>query len=89
MKVALLALLSLISFPVMAATVTAGTLVGWVVSLIILGIVCGLLIFLVRRAPFIPHEWKTGIEYLIYVVVILIVIGWLLGFFGQPTFNFR
>jgi len=89
MKLALTLLLSMICFPAMAATVTAGTLVGWVVSLIILGIVCGLLIFLVRKAPFIPPEWKSGIEYLIYFIVILIVIGWLLGYVGQPSVNIR
>jgi drug/metabolite transporter (DMT)-like permease len=89
MKLVLALLLSTICFPVMAATVSANTLVGWVVSLIVLGIICGLLIFLVRKAPFIPPEWKTGIEYLIYLVVVLIVIGWLLGFVGQPSFNIR
>lgn len=66
-----------------AASLSASTLVNSVIALLIFGLILGLLLFLVNRAPFIPAEWKTGITYFIYFVVVLLVINWLLGFTGN------
>ena len=87
---ALFAILLAVSSPLaFAATISMGGLVETVVFLIIIGFVLGLLIFLVRKAPFIPPEWKSGIEYFIYFIVILLVINLLLGLVGTPIFNLR
>lgn len=64
-------------------------LVDAVVYLIILGVVFGILIFLVRRAPMIPAEWKTFIEYFIYFVAGLFLIALLLDFAGHPIIKLR
>ncbi len=70
----------------MAASVDAGGLVNAVIYLIILGIVVGILLFLVRRAPFIPAEAKTIIVYVIYFVCAIFIINWLLGFTSNGPF---
>lgn len=64
-------------------------LVELVVWLIVVGLIVGLLLFLVAKAPFIPPEWKTWINYVIYFVCVLILINFLLGFAGYPLFTLR
>ena len=67
-----------------AATLSAAGLVNSVVVLLIFGFILGGLLLLVAKAPFIPAEWKDGITYFIYFIVILLVINWLLGLTGNP-----
>ncbi len=82
--------LMLVATPAFAAiTMSMGGLVELVVALIIAGVIFGLLILLVRKAPFIPPEWKSGIEYVIIFVAVLIVINILLGFAGYPLVNLK
>ncbi len=81
-----LALASPLAF---AATISMDGLVEVVVWLIVIGLVLGLLLLLVRKAPFIPPEWKTGIEYVIYFIVILFVINLLLGLIGHQFISIR
>lgn len=49
-------------------------LIGLVVLIIIVGIVCGLIVWLIRAAPFIPEPFKTWAEYLVYVVAVLVIL---------------
>lgn len=81
MKLALLALLSLVSFPVMAAVphFNIELILHWVFVLLVIGIIFGLVLFLVRKAPFIPPEFKTVIEYICWALLIVAVIYVLLS----------
>ncbi len=82
--------LLLVSAPAFAAiTLSMQSLVEVVVALIIIGLVLGILIFLVRKAPFIPPEWKSGIEYFIYFIAALVVINFLLGLGGMSVVNWK
>lgn len=50
-------------------------LISLVIALIIVGIVCGLIVWLIRAAPFIPEPFKIWAEYLVYVVAVLIILA--------------
>jgi len=77
-------------FPTLALSAaplfTPEGVVRMVVTLIVVGIVFGLLYYLVEKAPFIPPEFKTGIKYFLLFVVVLFVIGLLLRMIGYPIF---
>jgi branched-subunit amino acid transport protein len=49
-------------------------LIGLIIALIIVGIVCGLVVWLIRAAPFIPEPFKSWAEYLVYVVAVLVIL---------------
>jgi hypothetical protein len=90
MKYALFAILALVTTPVLAVvSMSMSGLVDLVVYLIIIGVVFGLLWFLVDRAPFIPEPFKTWIKYVILFVGVLFLINWLLGIAGRPIFTLR
>lgn len=89
-KLALFSLLSLVPLHALAAaSVTTDGIVNLVVYMIIIGIVFGLLFFLVDRAPFIPPEWKTVIKYVIIFIAVLFLINLLLGLVGHPIITLR
>lgn len=76
--------------PAMAAiAISLSGLVELVIWMIVLGLIVGLLLFLVAKAPFIPAEWKQWINYVIYFVCVLILINFLLSFAGMPLFSVR
>jgi hypothetical protein len=56
----------------------AGGLVHIVIVLIVLGMIAGLLYYLVQRAPFIPEPFKAIICWIILAVCVLFLIYWLL-----------
>jgi hypothetical protein len=81
MTLALALLLSTICFPVMAATVpdfNIKVIIHWALVLIAVGIIFGGLLFLVRKAPFIPAEFKAVIEYILWALLIIAGIYFLL-----------
>lgn len=89
-RLALFSLLALASAPALAAIgVSIQGLVELVIYLIVLGLIVGLLLFLVAKAPFIPAEWKTWINYVIYFVCVLLLINFLLSFVGYPLFTLK
>ena len=49
-------------------------LIGLIIAFIIVGIVCGLVVWLIRAAPFIPEPFKSWAEYLVYVVAVLVIL---------------
>ncbi len=62
--------------------------VSVIVTLVVAGIVFGLLDLLVQRAPFIPAEWKEGIRWVLLLVGVLVLIGILLSLTGGgPIFR--
>lgn len=72
-----------------ALDISIGGLVEAVVWLIIVGLIVGLLLWAVAKAPWIPEPWKTGITYFIYFVCVLIALNFLLGLVGTPIFRLR
>lgn len=84
MKLALFALLSTLSFPVMAAGFTLGSIVMYILVLIGIAIVFGILYYLVGAAPLIPPLGKQLIQYFIIFVGGVIAIGIILGLIGYP-----
>jgi hypothetical protein len=63
-------------------------IVNIVLVLLVLGIVFGLLDLLIRKAPFIPEEWKAGIRWVLLVLAVLVLIAILLSFIsGTPIFR--
>lgn len=88
----LLLALVLVLFPAVALaapSVSIEGLVWMVVYLLCIGAVLGLLILLVRKAPFLADPIKTYAEYLIYVIGVLVLIFLLLDLAGSPIVNFR
>jgi len=57
-------------------------LIGLLVLIIIVGIVCGLIVWLIRAAPFIPEPFKSWAEYLVYVVAVLVILAKALPLIG-------
>jgi len=51
---------------------------------LLLGIACALLVFLIRKAPFIDPDWKEYLSYGILVVFVLWIISQVLGFPVNP-----
>lgn len=78
----LMPLLMLLPYEVWAATPNfdIATIVHWAVVLIIVAVIFGILLFLVRRAPFIDPPIKQGIEYVLWFLLALAVIAVLLGY---------
>lgn len=62
--------------------------VNIILVLLVAGAVFGLLDLLIRRAPFIPAEWKEVIRYVLLVLAVLVLIGILISFTGGgPIFR--
>ena len=66
---------------------SGNTLVSGLIYLLIMGIICGLLLWLVGKAH-IPEPFKAVITWIIYAVAVLFLINWLLGFTGHPFITF-
>lgn len=49
-------------------------LVGLAIAILIIGLVAGLIIFLIRRAPFIPEPFRQWAEYLVIVIAVLVIV---------------
>ena len=77
--------LAFVSVPAFAAlNMSIEGIVEVFLYLLVAALIFGILIFLLRRAPFIPAEWKVWIEYILYFLAALVVINLLLGFLGHP-----
>lgn len=88
MKYALALLLSFFSATAFAAGGgDVGGFVNFVIYLIVAGVIFGILLWLVAKAPFIPAEGKTIINYVLYFVAALFVINLLLSLIGHPIFS--
>lgn len=58
------------------------SLIGLIVVLIVVGIVCGMIVWLIRTVPFVSEPFKSWAEYLVYVVAVLIVLAKALPLIG-------
>jgi hypothetical protein len=62
--------------------------VAIVVYVLVAAIIFGLLDLLIRKAPFVPEEWKPTIRWVLLALGILVLIGVLLSFLtGTPLFR--
>ena len=46
-------------------------LIAFVIAALVIGLIAGVLILLVRRAPFIPGEFKAILEWVIIAIAVL------------------
>ena len=81
----LLSVLSMLPMPLLAAmpNLTPRQIVYDILILVGLGLIFGLLVLLIRKAPGIPADVKQWIEYALYVLVVIAVIFVILSFIGQ------
>ncbi|MDK1490499.1 hypothetical protein QN219_10555 [Sinorhizobium sp. 7-81] len=57
-------------------------LIALAISILVVGLVTGLIVFPIRRAPFIPAPFGQWAEYLVIVVAVLVIILYSLRFLG-------
>lgn len=62
--------------------VSVSALIALLVFVLIVALIAGLVVFLIRRAPFIPGEFKAWAEYAVIAIAILIIIVKLLNLLG-------
>ena len=68
--------------------VGGGGLIQALLFLVIVGIILGIILWLVDAAPFIPALFKQVIKWLIYIVGAIILINFLLGLVGHSFISF-
>jgi hypothetical protein len=89
MKLVLLALLSLVSFPVMAATgVSVDSLISTLIYVIVIGLVFWLLWWLIAYVG-LPEPFNKLARVILAIAAVLVILNLLLGFAGHPIINFR
>jgi hypothetical protein len=66
-----------------------GGIIQSLLFLIVVGIVLGIILWLIDAAPFIPALFKQIIKYVIYVVAAVILINFLLSIVGHPLFLYN
>lgn len=49
-------------------------LIGLLITILIVALVAGLVVFLIRRAPMIEEPFKSWAEYLVIVIAVIIII---------------
>ena len=47
------------------------SLIAFVIAVLVIGLIAGVLIIIVRKAPFIPGEFKAILEWVIIVIALL------------------
>ncbi len=68
------------------AVISIETLVSVVVTLVVLGLIVGLLYYWIEKSP-IPAPYKGWIHFVLLTLVILVLIGMLLQFTGVYSFR--
>ena len=87
-ELVLFSILSAMAVPALAADPTFNIehIVHWFVVMIVVAVIFGILLFLVRRAPFIDAMIKQVIEYILWFLLAMAAIAVLLGMIGHPLF---
>lgn len=75
------------NFLAFLAAISGSNLVNGLIYLLIMGIICWLLLWLVGMSP-IPEPFKKVITWIIYVVAVLMLINWLLSLTGNAVIVF-
>jgi hypothetical protein len=52
----------------------ASGLIGLLITILIVGFIASLVVFLIRRAPMIEEPFKSWAEYLVIVIAVIIII---------------
>lgn len=63
------------------------SLLWLVIWLLIIGVIIGLLFWVVSEAPFVPPQFKQIIRFVIVVVAVILLIGFLLQIAPTPSFK--
>ena len=66
----------------------SGDIIHQLLFLVIIGIVLGIIWYLVSIAPFLNELFKKIIGYVIILVGAIILINFLLGIVGHPLYNY-
>lgn len=70
------------------AALSGSNFVNAIIYLLIMGIIFGILIWIVRISP-IPEPFKKVVTWVIYLVAAIFLINWLLGFTGNSFIQFN
>jgi hypothetical protein len=71
------------------SAVGGGGIIRSLLFLIVVGIILGVILWLVDAAPFIPAIFKEVIKWVIYVTAAVILINFLLSIVGHPLFLYN
>jgi uncharacterized membrane-anchored protein len=63
----------------------ASGLIGLLITILIVGFIAGLVIYLIRRAPFIEEPFKSWAEWIVIAIAVLILIARALPLIGVGT----
>jgi NADH:ubiquinone oxidoreductase subunit 6 (subunit J) len=69
------------------AVISGSGLVNALIYLLIAGIICGLVLWLVNKSP-VPEPFKSVLTWIVYAVAVIILINFLLGLIGRPFITF-
>lgn len=76
------------NFMLSVAVISGNSFVHAIIYLLIMGIVFGILLWIVRSAP-IPDPFKKVVVWVVYLVGALFLINWLLGLTGNAFIEFN
>ena len=68
------------------STGSGGGLIQGLLYLLVIGVVLGIIYWLINAAPFLPAIFKTVLGYIIIFIGAIIVINFLLSIVGHPLF---
>ncbi|NNU70431.1 hypothetical protein G9X67_34840 [Rhizobium sp. WYCCWR 11152] len=63
----------------------ASGLIGLLITILIVGFIASLVVFLIRRAPMIEEPFKSWAEYLVIAIAVIIIILRALPLIGVST----
>jgi hypothetical protein len=69
------------------AALSGNAVVDGIIYLLVIGVILGLLLFLVAKSP-IPQPFKSVLTWVLYVIGVVFLINWLLGWIGHSFINF-
>ena len=66
-----------------------GDFIHAIIYLVVIGIILGILLWIVSIIPLIPGVMKQVLTWLIYLIAALVLINFLLGLIGHPFVEIR
>lgn len=78
---------TMLSAVLFASNNGGGDLIHGLLYLVIIGVVLGIIYWLINAAPFLPEIFKKVLGWLIIVIGALIIINFLLSIVGHPLFQ--
>lgn len=69
------------------AAASGNAAINGLIYLLVIGVILGLLLFLVSKSP-IPEPFKSVLTWILYVVGVIFLVNWLLGWIGHSFITF-